>query len=483
MVTQKATEHAAGASCAEGAISPYHPRMTLRSTSADAPARGPLGDDQWPRDAYDRARTPERVLQFGTGMLLRALVDAAVDGANRAGAFGGRIVVVQSTPHDVSARLNRQRGLFTLVERGLEHNAPVERTRLIGSISRALVADAEWQAVRDVAVSPGLRVIVSNVTEAGFRLDEPEPPGSLVSFPAKLVDLLYARFTHLPDGPRVYVIPTELIPDNGPVLAGMVDRLVDRLSRPEEFRAWLAQRVRFCSSLVDRIVTGAPDAASVGELESRLGYSDALWTVAEQHALWAIEADPVELEEAFAIAGAPSVVVDPDISLYRERKLRLLNGTHTVTAPLALLAGVPTVREAVQHPLLGRFMQRVLFEEIPAGTTLDPRDATAYAGTVLERFRNPWLSHQWQVIATNQAAKFRLRVVPTIQRYVTQRQRIPRGLALGTAAFLRFSGARALDADLASLPGFSAAVDGWLGVLSREGANAALEALARPETP
>ena len=67
------------------------------------------------------------MLQFGTGMLLRALVAAAVDAANRVGAFTGRIVVVQSTPHGNARALHTQDALFTLVERGLQDGTPVER--------------------------------------------------------------------------------------------------------------------------------------------------------------------------------------------------------------------------------------------------------------------------------------------------------------------------------------------------------------------
>ncbi len=148
------------------------------------------------------------MLQFGTGMLLRALCAASVDAANRAGAFNGRIVVVQSTPQGCARAINAQDGLFTLVERGLQNGAPVQRTRLIGSIARALVADTEWEAVREIVAQPELQVIVSNVTEAGFRRE--------ATFPARLTDVLRARFERLPDGPPLFVIPTELLPDNGP---------------------------------------------------------------------------------------------------------------------------------------------------------------------------------------------------------------------------------------------------------------------------
>ena len=294
----------------------------------------------WPDSAYRRNELPERVLQFGSGMLLRALCAAAVDSANRSGggARASRIVVVQSTAEGASrARaLNAQDGLYTLVERGLSGGTPLERIGLVGAISRALAADSQWNVVRDVAANPSMQVIVSNVSEAGFRIDAP--------FPGRLTDALHARFMRAADAPPVFVIPTELVPDNGPRLAAMVHELAGRHDRPQAFRDWLKARVRFCSSLVDRIVT-VPSPDQHERLEAQLGYRDALLTVAEPYALWAIEADPAELRAAFPIESA-SVVVAPDITFYRERKLRLLNALHTATTPLALLAGVRIVRDA-----------------------------------------------------------------------------------------------------------------------------------------
>src|SRR2546428_1935060 len=391
-----------------------------------------LGGMHWPGSAYRRTELPERVLQFGTGMLLRAVSAASVDAANSVGAFQGRIVVVQSTPQGQARAINAQDGLFTLVERGLEHGAPVERTRLVGAISRALVADTQWPAVREAIARPELQVIVSNVTEAGFR-----PDGS---FAARLTDLLHSRFTRLTDGPPVYVIPTELVDDNGPRLAAMVERLADGLERGPEFREWLGRRVRFCSSLVDRITTGTPARDVRAALEQRLGYADALLTVAEPQALWAIEADPAELRATFGIDVLPeSVIIAPDIGFYRERKLRLLNGAHTATAPLALLPGVRTVREAAEHPRLGAFLRHILFEEILPASDLTADAALAFAETVIDRFRNPWLDHEWQVIAAHQTAKLRLRVVPSLPGFAPKRGAAPQGFGLGLAAHLRWA--------------------------------------------
>jgi tagaturonate reductase len=410
------------------------------------------------------------VLQFGTGMLLRALCAASIDAANRAGALTGRIVVVQSTPHGNARAINAQDGLFTLVERGMENGAPVERTRLIGAISRALVADAEWEAVRQVAASPDLRVIVSNVTEAGFQRDG--------GFPARLTDALRARFERLPDGPLLFVIPTELVPDNGPQLATMVDELAGESS----FRRWLSTHVQFCSSLVDRITTGAPPADQRAALEAGLGYTDALITVAEPYAFWAIEADPRALRAAFPIDAPASVVFAPDIGFYEERKLRLLNGTHTAVAPLAVLAGVRTVREGVDHPGLGAFLRRLLFDEIIPATSLPVDAAQEFARSVMDRFRNPWLDHEWRVILTNQEAKMRIRVVPLIVAFAQRLGRAPEGLALACAAHLtvqhiapeRLADAALWGARLDDVPGFVDAVNRWLLLLRRDGVAAVL---------
>jgi tagaturonate reductase len=422
----------------------------------------------WPSAAntYARDELPERVLQFGSGMLLRALCVAAVDSANRAGARAGRIVVVQSTPEGASRgrALSAQDGLFTLVERGLSGGAPLERIGLIGAISRSLAAD-------DVAGNPEIQVIVSNSSEAGFRIDAP--------FPGRLTDALHARFTHSRDAPPVFVIPTELVPDNGPRLAAMVHELARKYD--QNFRDWLKARVQFCSSLVDRIVTAPPPEQHTA-LEAQLGYRDALLTVAEPYAFWAIEADPAELRAVFPVESA-SVVFAPDITFYRERKLRLLNAVHTATVPLALLAGVRTVREAAGHSLLGPFQKRLLFEEIIPATDVPVDEARAFAHQVLERFANPWLEHEYRVIATNQEEKFRIRVFPLLVSRALKRRlgdnASPEGLALATAAHLTYTGTRLESLrEVAQIPEFAAATTRWMDVLARDGALTALAALA-----
>jgi tagaturonate reductase len=329
-------------------------------------------------------------------MLLRALVAASVDSANRTGAYRGGIVAVQSTSHGRAEALNRASGLFTLVERGLEHGAPVDRTTVIGSITRALKSADDWPAIAELVARPELQIIVSNTSEAGFD-----------ALPPRFATLLSARWERLPDGPPLVVIPTELVPDNGRVLQRRVEQLV-----APRLRDWLTARVHFASSLVDRITT-----------------AEGLRTVTEPYALWAVEGDPALLHGIFPIDDGERVVFAPDISFHRERKLYLLNAAHTALAPLALAAGVQTVREATEHATLAPFFRRLLFEELVPGSGIERGTAVEFANAVWERFRNPWLEHEWRVIAANQAEKFRLRVMPVIERYLERDGQIPEGLA------------------------------------------------------
>src|SRR6266704_1662908 len=285
-----------------------------------------------------------------------------------------------------------------------------------------------------------------------------------------------ARSCDTPEGPPVFVIPTELVPDNGPQLAAMVDKVAGGREGGDVFRRWLSTHVRFCSSLVDRITTGAPPAEQRAAIEHGLGYTDTLLTVTEPYALWAIEGDPRALRGAFPIDVSPEpVVFATDIGFYEERKLRLLNGTHTAVAPLAVLAGVRTVREAVDHPRLGAFLRRVLFDEIIPATDLPADAAEAFARSVVERFRNPWLDHEWRVILTNQETKMRIRVVPLISAFTSRRGRVPEGLALACAAHLTCLGLPvAALAEASRLPSFVAAVRRWKLVIEQEGIEGAL---------
>jgi tagaturonate reductase len=384
---------------------------------------------------------PERAVQFGTGALLRGLIEPLLDDAIARGELDGRVVMVGQTGSGRDRAINRQDGLFTLVTRGLVDGEARSERRVIASVSRALSAADEWEAVLAVARSPELRMVFSNTTEAGLALDASDAPDADPprSFPGKLTRFLWerARAFDFGDAGGLAILPTELIAHNGAVLRDAVLALARRWALGGDFERWVGDSVAFLDTLVDRIVPGTPSPAERAKYEAEVGYGDELLTVAERYALIAIQHDGGELPFTGGGEGEIEVVMDRDITPYRERKLRLLNGTHTAMTPLALLCGCDTVREAMGDGLVGRFVERAMLDEI--APYVSAPDAERFAREVLERFANPYLHHAVADIALQQTMKLRVRVVPSILAYARATGEAPPSLAFAFAAYLRFA--------------------------------------------
>lgn len=389
---------------------------------------------------------PERAVQFGTGAFLRGFVDYFLDVANAQGRFNGRVVAIGSTGSGRDRSFSEQDGLYTLVTRGLVRGEAQEELRVIGSVSRALSAVDEWAAVLECAHNPDLVVVFSNTTEVGISLDADDSPdsGTPVSFPGKLTRFLYERAQafEYAAASGVVVIPCELIERNGDTLRAIVLELAERWGYERAFSDWVLAHVPFCNTLVDRIVPGTPQGADAGLLAERLGYHDELLTTSEHFRLFVIEGNAAmraRLEFPSANAG---VVMTSDVEPYRERKVRLLNGTHTIAVSIALLSGCETVLDAMNHALVGTFIRRVLQDEILP--TVDVPDADAFAKAVIDRFENPHIRHALADITLHGTTKLRVRIVPTLQRAASLHGRVPDCLALGFAAHLVHLRARPL---------------------------------------
>ncbi|HYE56898.1 MAG TPA: tagaturonate reductase, partial [Rhodothermales bacterium] len=382
---------------------------------------------------------PERIVQFGTGALLRGLFDTMVDEANREGRFDGRIVMVGSTGAGRTDTLDAQDGLYTLGTQGTdEAGAPRERFQVVASVSRALDANTQWADVLALARQEGLALVVSNTTEVGIRLDEDDRPDLAPprSFPGKLTAFLAERARAWRCAPEagLIVLPCELVEDNGDLLRQIVHTLAERWGVEPDVQGWITQHVRFVNTLVDRIVPGTPPPEDRVAFEARLGYRDDLLTLAEEYRLLAVEGDEA-LAARLPIAGVPGVIVARSIAPYRERKLRLLNGTHTAVTPLMLLAGFAEVREVMADAAARAFVRRVMLDEIVP--SLDGVEgAETFAHEVLARFANPFVRHELRAITLQQTMKWRVRLVPTILAYAAHTGRPPRALATGLAATL-----------------------------------------------
>ncbi|GAB4418007.1 MAG: tagaturonate reductase [Bacteroidia bacterium] len=398
---------------------------------------------------------PERILQFGTGALLRGLPDAIIDRANAAGRFNGSIVTVASTASGRGDVFADQAGLFTHYVEGIADGQPVHEVWINRSLSRSLQAATDWPAVMALAADPGIGIILSNTTEVGLRYApddlQAHPPAT---FPGKLTAFLYQRYHLLPDHPPV-ILPCELLVDNGTLLRDLVLRHAADHDLGPDFATWVATSVAFCNTLVDRIVTGTPAPARKAAIEAQLGYADDLLTVAEPYGLWAIEGGTaIEARLGFAF-GDPHAFVVPDITPYRERKLRILNGSHTFLVGAGILAGKRTVKDCLDDPGLAAFLQGLIFDEIVPSLPPGVADGAKFAAAVLDRFRNPSLDHQLLDIALQYTSKMAMRNVASIVRYIETHGAAPQHMARGFAAYLHFcrprrqEGARYCD----SLPG------------------------------
>jgi tagaturonate reductase len=386
---------------------------------------------------------PEKVLQFGAGVLLRGLPDYFIDKANRKGLFNGRVVVIKSTDKGSAAEFEKQDCLYTIYLKGIENSSDVNEQVICSAISRVLSAAQDWDAILDIARSPHLQVIISNTTEVGIQLVKDNvrklPP---VSFPGKLLAILYARYKAFKgsEDSGLVIIPTELIVDNGKKLEAIVLELAHLNKLEPPFMDWLERNNKFCNSLVDRIVPGRPDAKLRSKLEAERGYTDDLDIIAEPYSLWAIEGDE-KIASVLSFSQADkSVVISPDIELFRELKLRLLNGTHTLSCAVALLWGFDTVQEAMNDESFFRVVTNLLFNEILPSIPYPIEQAIAsdFARKVLDRFRNPNIRHEWLSVAVQYSAKMKMRVIPLLINHYKLNNAVPQSMALGFAAFLRF---------------------------------------------
>jgi tagaturonate reductase len=388
---------------------------------------------------------PEKVLQFGTGVLLRGLPDFLIDQANRQGIFNGRVVVVKSTDGGGdAAAFDRQDNLYTVCVRGVEDGQAVSEDVVCASISRVLSAKSQWAQVLQVATSSDLEVVLSNTTEVGIVLDENEdleatPPRS---FPGKLLAVLHARYQAFGgDASKgLVIVPTELIPDNGTKLRGILHELAERAALGADFMSWLTTANTICNSLVDRIVPGKPDTAAYTQLTQELGYEDELLTMSEVYLLWAIEGDERVKDVLSFQQVHTGVIVQPDINLFRELKMRLLNGTHSLSCGLAFLSGVATVREAMETDHLATYVRNLMLADLLPGIPypVDEKVGQRFGMQVLDRFRNPAVEHRWLAITLNYSAKLRMRVVPDLLHYYERFKAVPQYVALGFAAYLLF---------------------------------------------
>jgi len=370
---------------------------------------------------------PVRILQFGTGVLLRGLPAYFVETANRQGIFNGRIAAVKSTrTGDISA-LQAQDNLYTLMVRGWQNAKPVAEDFLCTAMQTIMPAATHWQHILKRAANPDTQIVISNTTEAGLQYlpEKLVPKIAATSFPGKLLQCLWHRFDCCgrARAPGMIILPTELVSDNGYLLHGFLLTLARHNDMPGSFISWIEKKVVCCNTLVDRIVPGRVNEVAQQELSEHYGYEDQHALLCEPYALWAIEGDAGIAEQVSFAHCHSGIRISPDISMDRELKLRVLNGTHSFLCGKAMAVGFETVYEAFQEPSFQAFARNLIFEEIlpslPA--IIGAGTKNQFAEDVLDRFANPHIAHAWRSIAAQYPAKVVTRLIPLLKAYRRQR--------------------------------------------------------------
>ena len=384
---------------------------------------------------------PERIIQFGEGNFLRAFVDWIVYNMNEKTDFNGSVVVVQPIEKGMIDMLNGQDCLYHVNLQGLDNGEVVNTLTLIDVISRALNPYTEHEAFLKLAEQPEMRFVISNTTEAGITFDPSckltDAPAS--SYPGKLTQLLYHRFrTFNGDKTKGFIIfPCELIFLNGHKLKETIYQYIEYWDLGEEFKSWFTEACGVYATLVDRIVPGFP-RKDIAEIQKKLGYNDNLVVQGEIFHLWVIEAPQEVAKEFPADRAGLNVLFVPSEEPYHERKVTLLNGPHTVLSPVAYLAGIDIVRDACRHEVIGKYIRKVMFEELMETLNLPKDELEKFANDVLERFNNPFVDHQVTSIMLNSFPKYETRDLPGLKTYLERKGKLPEGLVLGLAAIITY---------------------------------------------
>ena len=392
-------------------------------------------------EGYVLENAPEKVLQFGEGNFLRAFVNYWFDVSNEKVGWNGKCVLVQPIAPGLAKLINEQEGLYTLYLRGRENGEKVDRKRVISSVSRCLnpYEQADFDAMMEVAVSDDLEYVVSNTTEAGIVYDPAcrlaDAPAA--SFPGKLTQVLYKRWQAGKGG--LVILSCELIDNNGKELLKCVNQYVDQWGLEDGFRKYVNEDCTFCSTLVDRIVPGrVKDPAEVAKMEEANGYHDELIDVGEIFGVWNIEGPEWLAEKLpFRAAGLNCPVV-PDVTPYKKRKVRILNGAHTGFVLGAYLAGFDIVRDCMQDDTVRGFMNKMLYEEVIPTLPLDKKDLEDFASAVQDRFNNPFVDHELMSISLNSTSKWRARNMPSFLEYVEKTGKLPPCLTASFACYIAF---------------------------------------------
>lgn len=327
---------------------------------------------------YNRDGVGVGIAHFGVGGFHRSHQAMYIDRLlERGRARDWGICGLGAMPADRRMRdvLRAQDGLYTLI---LETPHGHRDARVIGSIVDYRYAPDDPLATIEVLAAPATRIVSMTITEGGYQVrDRRSVFGLIVEALARRRDRGVAAPT---------IVSCDNIEHNGEVARRAVMAHAELL-RPG-LAGWIAEQVRFPSSMVDRITpVTTPDV--VAAVERDFGVADEWPVVAEDFAAWVLEDDFAAGRPPLHEAG---VLLVGDVAPYEAMKLRLLNAGHQCLCYFAALCGYRMVHDAARDPLLGEFLLAYFDSEaVPTLRPVPGIDLRAYTRRLIERFANPGL--------------------------------------------------------------------------------------------
>ena len=387
------------------------------------------------------SKLPIKVVQFGEGNFLRAFVDFSFQQLNKKVDFNAGIAVVQPIEKGLINMLNNQDGLYTLFQNGIKNGKEIQTKELITNIVKGIDPYIHFKEYLQLSKEEDLEFIISNTTEAGIAfdpLDRPnmQPPNS---FPAKLTILLYERFNFFngDTSKGLTIIPCELINYNANSLKEIILKYIEIWDLEIDFKNWIIKYNYFHNTLVDKIVPGYPKN-QIENFNAQLDYQDDLIVTAEPFFLWVIEGDDILKEKLPFDKTDLNVKIVDNMQPFRTRKVRILNGAHTAMVPFSILYGNSTVKETIENNFTGEFIEKAVYDEIIETLDLEKEELNNFADEVFDRFRNPFIKHNLSSIALNSISKFKVRVLPSLLKYIEVNKKIPMHLTYSFACLVQF---------------------------------------------
>ncbi len=393
-----------------------------------------------------------KILQFGEGNFLRAFVEWIIQDLNDKGAIDANVALVQPMPMGRVKELADQDGLYTLRLEGIDGGKKVKKSQVINVVGDTVNPFTEYEKFLKYGESDDLQVIISNTTEAGIAVDPTDTDFSVCpkSYPGKLLALLKRRYDHYKGDKNkgLAIIPCELIDNNGDELKRCLNELAAINKMDEKFVEWVNTACHFTSTLVDRIVPGYP-RNEIEDIQKETGYIDNNVVKGEIFHLWVLKKEPYIQKVFPADSTGLNVIFADDIKPYKQRKVKILNGSHTAMVPVAYLCGIDTVGEAVNDKVIGKYVRDFVFDEVNPTINLPQDQMTAFANSVIERYQNPFIRHELMSIALNSTTKFKTRLLPTLTDYVKIKGTLPQHLLFSFAAIVEFHKGKRGNEDIA----------------------------------